>query len=174
MRALQTMQPLAVATGLPPQVDVQFFEAGGIYSSSGGAALGGLARSEMVAEFPTFSVPPAVTDSGWYHASGKESNAACRSRVALLAIRLKAEARALRSRSTVLVVTHHDTICALLEALVVPERDFGDGGFLAFKTANTSVTVVDIDGASGEVLLTLLGSVPHLASHGDLVTAAAM
>jgi broad specificity phosphatase PhoE len=128
----------------------------------------------MLAEFPTFSIPPAVTDLGWYHASGEESVAAFRSRVEQLAGRLQAEARALQARSIVLAVTHHGTICALLEALVVPERDFGDGKFMAFKTANTSITVVDIDGASGEVSLTVLGSVPHLASQGGLVTVASI
>ena len=113
-RTLQTMAPTAAALGLRPQVNVKLYEAGGIYDHDRATATAtaygaisprpGLTRAEMAERFPTYTLPPEVTDQGWYRGAGKETTAECRTRARGVAEDFKAAAAALESDKNVVVV----------------------------------------------------------------------
>jgi len=68
-RTLQTAAPLAAALGLTPLVATRYFESGGVFEAKDGTytsyhAHGGLTRLQMRDEFPTYSLPDDVTETG--------------------------------------------------------------------------------------------------------------
>ena len=176
-RTLQTMAPTAAALGLSPQVNTKLFEAGGIFASvvpntnstSYGEtrALPGLTRSEMMALFPSYTLPPDVTDEGWYFrpdssTSGRESTKECRARARGVAGDFKAIAANLDADKNVVCVVHYDFMSALLDELIIPERHHV-GPFVNWHHFNTAITVVDIS-KDGAVSLNVLNSVGHLTA----------
>ena len=171
-RTLQTMAPAAEALGMAPRVKTDCFEAGGIYDAdptyTSFTPRGGLARDEMRALFPTYELPETVTSAGWYTGAGKETDDECRARCARVADELRATARALDADRNVVLVAHYDFICALLDALVVPERAHR-GPFLGWKHYNTGITVLDIT-AAGQVTVFVLNAVAHLLHEDALVS----
>jgi broad specificity phosphatase PhoE len=71
LRTLQTMQPIAEALGLSPQVWVSTHEKGGAVWERDRANhdfvnTSGLTRREMQARFPGYTLPDAVGDDGWW------------------------------------------------------------------------------------------------------------
>jgi len=73
-RALQTAQPVGQALGLAPEVWIDIHEHGGIYLDHGeaGGTVGysGKTRSEILAEFPNYTLPEAISERGWWHQGG--------------------------------------------------------------------------------------------------------
>ena len=186
-RTLQTMAPTAAALGLKPRVNTKLFEAGGIFESiareaAAGAAAGaatqdtsygetralpGLTRPEMAELFPTYTLPPEVTEQGWHFrpgnaTNGRESTEECRARAKGVARDFKAVAASLEADKNVICVVHYDFISALLDELVIPER-VHDGPFINWHHFNTAVTVVDIS-KDGAVSLSAMNSVGHLTA----------
>lgn len=151
-RTLQTMAPLAAKTGLSPRVHTRCFEAGGIYDAdptyTSFEPRGGLSRAAMSEMFPTYEIPPTVTEDGWYQGGGRESDDACRARAAEVVAEFKEYAAALAANEQVVLVVHYDFICAFLDALVVPAAG-AIGEFTNWKNFNTGG------------LLRLPASLPH-------------
>ena len=58
------------------------------------------------------------------------------------------QAAALSDRKTLVIVCHYDFICAILDAILLPETT---GHFARWRHHNTALTVVDISAATGEV-----------------------
>jgi len=129
-RTMQTIAPLAAASGLQPLVQTQAFEAGGIFdadmSYTSITARGGMTRSQMLREFPAYRLPDDVTDDGWYNASGRETDEECRHRAASFAEMLRSYAAGLeasdRGNEQLVLVAHYDFLSALLDALILPKQ----------------------------------------------------
>ena len=66
------------------------------------------------------------------------------------------------------LVAHYDFICALLDALVVPERAHR-GPFVGWKHYNTGITVLDIT-VDGRVTISAQNAVAHLLHDDALVS----
>ena len=86
----------------------------------------------------------------------------------MISTQVRATASGLKDSRNVLVVAHYDFICALLDALVVPERAHR-GPFLGWKHYNTGITVLDIT-AAGQVTVFVLNAVAHLLHEDALVS----
>lgn len=190
-RTLQTMAPTAAALGLAPRVKTRCFEAGGIYDADPTYTKfeprGGLSRAAMGELFPTYELPDDVTPDGWYVGGGKETDDECRARAAAVAGELRALAADLASgggegegraecggggkarRRNVVLVVHYDFLCALLDALVTPERPHA-GPFVNWQHFNTGITVADVHGETGNVTLRTMNSVVHFAALPSLIS----
>lgn len=175
-RTMQTMKPTATALGLSPKVRLDCFEAGGLYQGDATYTIfeprGGLTRSEMGRDFPTYAIPEGVSSAGWYPPEGtrkgKEVDDECRARVSGVAASMKAEAAALSESKQVVLVVHYDFLCALLDALLIRGEEH-KGPFVNWRHYNTGVTVVDIN-ADGTVVTSMQNAVPHLISRPDLIS----
>eukprot|EP01062_Namystynia_karyoxenos_P060608 TRINITY_DN52282_c0_g1_i1.p1 TRINITY_DN52282_c0_g1~~TRINITY_DN52282_c0_g1_i1.p1 ORF type:complete len:286 (+),score=72.13 TRINITY_DN52282_c0_g1_i1:83-859(+) len=180
LRTMQTASPIAKVLSLRPQVHLDIFEAGGIYTllpDGGAEGHGGLTRSEMEREFPDYVLPDGVTDKGWYPvAQGREEPEACVERAKRVAERFIAYAKELTADQNVCVVAHYDLLCALMDALLDPQRPrpppLGNTThFVRWRFYNASITMVDIyqDGGVGVLMQ---NSVSHLPADqvvlGDL------
>ena len=177
-RTLQTMRPTATGLSMQPRVCTSLFEAGGIFESdptyTSFVAKGGMPRTEMHKEFPTYVLPEDVDESGWYKGAplGRETDDECRLRVATVASSLRAEAKALTESRQVVLVAHYDFLCGLLDALLLPAGAQGhpaSGRFLNWRHYNTGITVIDILPTGAAVPL-MVNAVPHLANRADLVS----
>lgn len=174
-RTMQTMQPIALGVKLSPQVRVDCFEAGGIYAADSTYTRfeprGGLTREQMLHLFPSCSIPDYVNDDGWFppegSRTGKETDDECRARAAKVAANLKSEAEALSENKQVILVTHYDFICALLDELIIPGV-VHQGTFVNWRHYNTGITVLDIL-RDGTVVNLMSNAVPHLVQSHDLL-----
>ncbi|MCA9192469.1 MAG: histidine phosphatase family protein [Planctomycetales bacterium] len=68
-RSLETMRPIADASSAPVRIVHSIFEQGGCYSGHvSGQRKGepGLTRTELLAQYPGWSVDETITDAGWW------------------------------------------------------------------------------------------------------------
>jgi broad specificity phosphatase PhoE len=156
-RALQTAAPLSREMGLAAEVSLEVFEHGGLYleDEAGLTTYPGLTRAEMTAGFPTFQLPPGISESGWWNGAGREDMAACQAR----ALRLAAEFKLVRfSPQRIAIVSHGTFLDQLIKALLnlLPSADF----YIALY--NTSMTRIDFL-PDGGMHLRYLNRVDHLA-----------
>lgn len=165
LRALQTAQPVGAALGLAPEVWVDIHEHGGIFEEdSNGQRVGapGLTRAEIAAQFPGFTLPDAVTESGWYNRP-YETHAACQGRAIAVAGTLRAWAAEKTAPPTALI-SHGTFLDSLLKALLgaLP----GSGHFyFHYNTGVTRLTLLP-DGRLGVHYLNRTAHLPD-----DLLTA---
>jgi 2,3-bisphosphoglycerate-dependent phosphoglycerate mutase/probable phosphoglycerate mutase len=121
-RALLTAQPVGQALGLRPEVWVDIHEHGGIYldhgDSVGKVGYPGIARAELLAQFPGYAVPDELTDAGWWD-DGYEELAGCAARAANVADRLRAMGS---SDERITMVTHGGFSSFLFNALLGPAQ----------------------------------------------------
>lgn len=156
-RALQTAQPIARALGLRPHVWLNIHEQGGIFLDHGPerGVIGypGKTRSELLAEFPDYDLPPEITEAGWWR-QGYEEPPACyvRARGVLAALRRRAG-----SEERIALVTHGAFIDAFLKAL------FGQAleSPLFYYNYNTAISRLQFH-ADGRVDVHYLNRVAHL------------
>lgn len=158
LRALQTAGPIATALGLRPEVWVEIHEHGGMWRDHGDdigvVGYPGMTRLEIQARFPALSLPPGITDRGWYDSvAGHESEE-------LAVLRAAQVARDLRgwpeSRDRIALVTHGGFSSFLLRALFsVPAAP------VFFHHDNTGITRVRFRG-NGQLSLRYLNRVTHL------------
>lgn len=165
LRALQTAQPVGAALGIAPEVWVDIHEHGGVYEEdSGGQRVGapGLTRSEIVARFPGFALPDAVTENGWYNRP-YETYAACQGRAIAVASTLRAWA-AEKNTPPIALISHGTFLDSLLKALLgaLP----GNGHFyFHYNTGVTRLTLL----ADGRLGVHYFNRTAHLPD--DLLTA---
>jgi 2,3-bisphosphoglycerate-dependent phosphoglycerate mutase/probable phosphoglycerate mutase len=158
-RALETCQPIAEKLRLIPEVWVELHEHGGMYKDEGekGGIVGysGMTRAEMQQAFPHFSLPPTVTDAGWYDpADGAEDIAGCQARAIRVATALRAQAS---SDERVALITHGTFSSCLLKALLnlLPAHD------MHFNHYNAGVSRVDFR-KDGTTVLRFTNRMQHL------------
>ena len=159
---------------LLPIVKTQYHEAGGLYDADASytnfVGRSGMTRSQMTRLFPNWHLPGEITEEGWSTLPTRETDNECRQRAKEIKLDLFAKAASIEDDMSILVVTHYDMICALLDELIVLERP-GDvkGPFKNWKTFNTGITVVDIT-AEGETSVLVHNAVSHLHEDLGLVT----
>lgn len=91
-RSLQTASIIQEAAGVTPEVWVDIHEHGGMFSRNDDGDLKGLSgktRQDIQAEFPGYILPDDVTDTGWWHADGREDLAGCQARAIRVASQLR-------------------------------------------------------------------------------------
>lgn len=164
-RALQTTRPMAAALGLKPEIWIDIHEHGGIYQTTPDGIIGypGRTRSQVVADFPDYVVPEAITEQGWWDvALGSEPYHTAAGR----AIKVAAELRRRASEAPIqpdgrptriALISHGTFIDALIKALLnqLPSRDFF---YLHYNTGITRVDFVE----KGRMLLRYINRIPHL------------
>ena len=114
----------------------------------------GRTRSEISAEFPSFHVPPGITENGWWN-QGYEDPPATAGR----AIRASQQLRGMAgNEERVAIITHGGIMDALLKALL----DRLPGEHIRYHHHNTAISRLSLRlGAPIRVLF--LNQVDHLA-----------
>ncbi|MBW7883043.1 MAG: histidine phosphatase family protein [Caldilineaceae bacterium] len=159
LRAMQTAAPLAGTLGMSPEVWVEIHEHGGLFTGDprNGEVVSypGLSRAQIAARFRAFSLPPQVTESGWW-SGGYEEMSACTVRAQRVAQTLRHWAPA-RPDDVLLLVTHGTFMDQLIKALLGVN---GDSAFY-FNHINTAISRIDfLD--NGFVAIRYLNRAPHL------------
>ncbi|HIC88955.1 MAG TPA: histidine phosphatase family protein [Anaerolineae bacterium] len=156
-RALQTALPVGQALGLAPEVWIEIHEHGGVYLDHGktGGVVGhpGKTRQEILAEFPDYVLPEAITDRGWW-TNGYEELSACYARAVKVADELHKWAT---SDERIALISHGTFMDALLKALFdqLPGRHF------SYSHNNTGITRVDFR-SDGRLVIRYVNRVSHL------------
>lgn len=156
-RALQTTQPISQVLGLTPEVWVDTHEQGGIYldhgEEIGRVGYPGLTRAEILAEFPDFSLPEAITEQGWWR-NGYEEWPVCQGRAIKVARQIRHWGT---NEERVGLVSHGGFLDALLKALFnqLPSRD------MFYHHYNTAITRLDFR-EDGRLSVRFINRVDHL------------
>lgn len=160
-RAMQTVRPIADATGIMPEIWLEIHEHGGIFLEKDGIVngLGGKTRAEIMAEFPGYTLPDTITDQGWWKSEdGTEDITLCRAR----AMRVAAELRERATHETTMndrigLVTHGTFMDCLLKALMhnLP------GDYHFHWHYNTAITRIDFR-RDGRFIIRCMNRVDHL------------
>lgn len=156
-RALQTCQPIAEALGLAPEVWPEIYEHGGLHLGSEESAqiFPGLTRAEMQAAFPSYVLPPSITEQGWYDVRhGIEDIQGCMARALRVAAALRDQSN---SDQRIALVTHGTFAGCLLKAIfnLLPADE------LRFLLYNTAITRLDFR-SDGRIALRYANRVDHL------------
>lgn len=162
-RALLTARPIAAATELTPEVWLDLHEEGGVWLDHGEpvgvAGYGGIARSELAAEFPSYRLPDALTEAGWWSGTRETPEES--------AVRAGQVAQALRTwpnpDDRLGVITHGAFAVFLLRALLghATERP------VFYHLDNTGISLLRFY-HDGGVTLRYLNRVEHLTP--DIIT----
>jgi len=145
-RALQTAAPIAAALELRPEVWVDLHEHGGMYLEQDGVITGfpGLTRAEIAADFPTYTLPETVRETGWYDPKkGQENLAGAYSRALSVATELRKQAADPERRGQrIALVTHGTFLDGLLKAFFnqLPSRH---QYYLHYNTGFTRIDFLD-------------------------------
>ena len=157
-RSLQTAEPVGHALGLSPQVWIDIHEEGGMFLDHRGAegrvGYPGRTRSEISAEFPSFQLPPAITEEGWWNQGYEEAPA-----TAGRAIRVSKQLRGMAdSEERIAIISHGGIIDFLMKAF------FGQlpGEHIRYRHQNTAITLLNL-GLGAPIGLVFLNRVDHLA-----------
>ena len=135
-RSMQTAEPVGHALGLAPQVWIDIHEEGGMYLDHGGTegrvGYPGRTRSQILAEFKNYRLPPGITEEGWWN-RGYEDNAAAAGRAIRVSEKLCEMAG---SEERVAIISHGGILDALLKALLgqLP------GEHILFTNRNTAIS----------------------------------
>jgi 2,3-bisphosphoglycerate-dependent phosphoglycerate mutase len=162
-RALQTAGPVGRALGIAPEVWIDVHEHGGVYLDHGedGGIVGypGKARPEILAEFPDFVLPDAITEQGWWH-QGREERASCFARAIRAARRLRGWAT---GDERIAIITHGGFIDALMKALFsqLPDCRRMQPIRVYYHHLNTAISRVDIR-STGYLDLRYFNRVDHI------------
>ena len=163
-RALQSAAPLAAALDVPVQVRADIHEIGGIYDAreGGPARLPGLTRGEIAADYPSYELPAALCEDGWWRRE-VEGFAEAAERAARVAEWLHGLADE-EPLARIGIVTHGGFLDLLLRELTgQPIRARQEQPGIRFSHYNTGMTRVDI--LRGErVVLRFQNRVPHLSA----------
>ncbi|MCB9077514.1 MAG: histidine phosphatase family protein [Anaerolineaceae bacterium] len=140
-RSLLTAQAIGQMLGLTPEVWLDIHEHGGIFldhgSEKGVVGYPGKTRSEILAEFPTYKLPPTITEEGWWNpALGKEDWPACHGRAIRVYRTLRERAA---TRENIAIVTHGGFMDALMKAIIshLPSST------IFYHHYNTAITRID-------------------------------
>ena len=163
-RALQSAAPLAAALDVPVRVRADIHEIGGIYDAreGGPARLPGLTRGEIAADYPSYELPAALCEDGWWRRE-VEGFAEAAERAARVAEWLHGLADE-EPLARIGIVTHGGFLDLLLRELTgqpIHARQEQPG--IRFSHYNTGMTRVDIL-RGGRVVLRFQNRVPHLSA----------
>lgn len=167
LRALQTTQPVAAKLGMTPEVWIDIHEHGGIFLEKDGVAtgFGGMTRSQILADFPDYVLPEAITEDGWWNPlNGMEHISQLYARATRVAGRLRARAQSPETKDDkVALVVHGMFIDALIKAFThnLPSDRYFHWHY------NTAITRLDLI-EDGVVILRYANRVTHLPA--ELVT----
>ncbi len=157
-RSMQTAEPVGHALGLAPQVWIDIHEQAGMYLDHGGAegrvGYPGRTRSEISAEFPSFQLPPGITEEGWWN-QGYEDMPASAGRAIKVSEQLLGMAG---SEERVAIITHGGIMDLLLKVL------FGQlpGEHIRYRHHNTAISRLSVR-LGVPIMVRLLNRVDHLA-----------
>ena len=162
-RSLLTVQPVAQSLGLAPKIWVDIHEEGGMFLDHGGdegrVGYPGRTKSEILAEFPSYDLPPGIGEKGWWNRD-YEDQPSLRARAARIAVELREmAARESAGEERVAMITHGGFMNALLNAL------FGNPpeGQIFYRHHNTSISRIRIDG-NKRIDVQYLNRIDHLAA----------
>jgi len=163
-RTLQTAQPLARAFGREAHVHPMIYEAGGLFErlENGGGIrpYRGMSATQILAEFPNYTIDPAIGEDGWYGLDREESMEECYDRAEKIATLFKH--RVLHEKewatASVALVSHGMFIDCLLLALMGVTSAMRQSYFWVY---NTSITRVDLR-PDGYAIIRAVNRVPHL------------
>jgi 2,3-bisphosphoglycerate-dependent phosphoglycerate mutase len=141
-RALQTAQPIGEALGLVPEVWIDIHEWGGIYldlgEPEGVVGYPGKTRSEILEEFPCYTLPEGITENGWWNRA-PEDRAQCTARAIKVTNALQERAQA-RADERIALVTHGGfgglLVKALFNHLLGPD--------ILYHHYNTAIARIDL------------------------------
>jgi broad specificity phosphatase PhoE len=159
-RALETTQPVAEALNLQPEVWLELHEEGGVYLEEDGICRGkpGQTRSQIASAFPSYLLPPELSEDGWWNAAnGHESRAAAFARAQRVAQALVQRAD---SDDVIALITHGTFTDRLLKALLFKADDHRFY-YMHYNVGITRVEFVE----NGPILLRYLNRIDHLSSH---------
>ena len=135
LRSLQTAHPLKDALGLVPKVWVNIHERGGMFidngDDSGSVGYPGMTRSEILAMYPDYQLPPGITEKGWWNRDREDSPTAG-GRAIGVAEELVAMSDA---EDRVAIISHGTFINILLKALL----DQLPGNHIYYRHNNTGI-----------------------------------
>jgi 2,3-bisphosphoglycerate-dependent phosphoglycerate mutase len=154
-RSLQTIQPIADALGLKPEIWVPIHEVGGIFleDETGIVGYGGKTRSELLATFPGYAIPGEITEAGWW-TGGLEEELARDLRAIRVATQLHGWAA---SDERIAIVSHGGFINRLLKVLF----NLPTGRLVFYEHYNTAVTRI-VFNADGHLTANYINRVDHL------------
>jgi 2,3-bisphosphoglycerate-dependent phosphoglycerate mutase len=162
-RALQTAQPIGKVLGLTPEVWVDVHEQGGIFLKEQNGAYqgyGGMTRAEILAGFPDYVLPAAISETGWWN-RGFETVPMATGRA--LAVAEDLLERGPGSDQRIAIVSHGFFLNLLIKALFNQLPAIG----MYYHHHNTGITRFDIR-PDGFISLRYLNRISHLSP--DLVT----
>lgn len=160
-RALQTAQPVSQALGLKTDIWIDIHEHGGIYQElpEGITGFPGRTRAEILEEFPDYTIPDGVTDTGWWDPKlGSEPIYTAYGRAIKVAAELRRRASEdVENKERIAIISHGTFIDALLKAFFnqLPNRQMF---YLHYNTAITRLDFVDKE----RVLVRFHNRVAHL------------
>ncbi len=163
LRSLQTTQPVKEALGLIPKVWIDIHERGGMYldhgEGRGSVGYPGMTRSEILAKYPDYRLPPGITEEGWWNRD-REDHPTASGRAIRVAEDLIAMSDA---EDRVAIISHGTFINILFKALL----DQLPGNHVYYRHNNTGISRISIQkGSMTEVLW--LNRLDHLPS--DMVS----
>ncbi|MBI3943860.1 MAG: histidine phosphatase family protein [Chloroflexi bacterium] len=158
-RSLLTARAISQATGLVPEVWIDIHEHGGMYLDHGAeqglVGYPGKTRQEILAEFPGYVLPAAITERGWWTQGFEERDAGWE--------RAGRVAEILRGRAAhdeqIALVSHGDFIDDLLKALLRQPP----GRHHYYYHFNTALSRLDFH-ADGHLEVIYMNRVEHLPS----------
>ena len=163
LRSLQTADPIMEALGLIPQVWVDIHERGGMFldygEGRGSVGYPGMTRSEILAKYPDYQLPPGITEEGWWNRDREDLPTASGR-----AIRVAEELVAMSdTEDRVAIISHGTFLNILFKALL----DQLPGNHIYYRHNNTGISRISIQkGSMTEVLW--LNRLDHLPS--DMVS----
>ena len=176
LRTLQTAQPISKALGIDPIIWTDIYEISGVHEQ--GAGQGGMSRSAIQKEFPSYQLPETITESGWYDVTlGRESNHHGKLRVQKVWNHLVEMAQEITYDRTIMMVVHGDFIDHLIQAalgimFVEEKRTDTDVDRIdprltekqkIFPTWNASISALDLKVQTSKIPTILFhNSVTHL------------
>ena len=157
-RSLLTSKPVAEALDLAPRVWPDLHENNGMYLRQNGHDIGcgGMTRSAILSEFPDYSLPDSITESGWYDAEmGLEPEAHSLFRAIKVAKKLLDWSE---SDEVIALVSHAGFLDIVLKAIFeqLPSRPHT----MRYYHNNTAITRIDYQGS--RPMLHYMNRVDHL------------
>ncbi len=157
-RSLLTAHPVSSSLDMQPTVWVDLHEKGGMFRRENGSVNGfsGMSRSAIRQEFPSYRLPGAISENGWYDESmgfEPETHSAFR------AIKVAKELSEWRQTDAVVaLISHAGFLDILLKAIFgqLPSRPYS----MSYYHNNTAITRVEFDGE--RPILHYLNRVDHL------------
>lgn len=166
-RAMQTAQPIAREIGVAPEIHVDIYEFGGMYTGDYQKPetcvnYPGMTPSEIESEFPGYIIPDSITNNGWYSGSHElhETSLLRIKRAASFFHELAAESnRQHEKHEHVAIVVHADFSNFLLQELL----GHSETKRLAYLFHNTSITMLEFV-PSGSIRVGYVNRSQHLTA----------